>query len=199
MCLGDMMREIIICILLAAVLLAGPSCAPLPQKQPGVQSPGDTRKAEIEGILAKADEYVAKGDFKNALDFHKSAAEKYPGDETLEEGYIATVEDIKKAADKSFEKGDFTLSGKTYYLLLKSVRQSNGLSAGLSFTKKSLTERLDECRTALSQQALSQYREGNIGNAISLWKSILSFDPGNKSIKKAIDTATTQLKNLKQK
>jgi hypothetical protein len=45
---------------------------------------------------------------------------------------------------------------------------------------------------------LSQYREGNIGNAISLWKSILAFDPGNKSIKKSIDTATTQLKNLKQ-
>jgi len=42
------------------------------------------------------------------------------------------------------------------------------------------------------------YREGNIGNAISLWKSILTFDPGNASIKKAIDTATTQLKNLQQ-
>jgi len=131
-----MKREIKICILLAAVLLAGPSCAHLPQKQPAVQSPGDAKKTEIAGILAKADEYVAKGDFKNALDFHKSAAEKYPGDEALEEGYIATIGDIKKAADKAFEKGDFTLSGKTYYLLLKSVPQSNDLSAGLSFTKK---------------------------------------------------------------
>ena len=193
-----MKRETKIFLLLAAVLLAGPSCAPLQQKQPVVQAGGDAKRAEIEGILAKADEYVAKGDYKSALDFHKSAAEKYPGNEALEEGYIADIEDIKKAADKAFEKGDFPLSGKTYYLLLKSVPQSDGFSVGLSFTKKNLTERLNECRTALSQQALSQYREGNIGNAISLWKSILSFDPGNTSIKKSIDTATTQLKNLKQ-
>ena len=194
-----MKREIKICALLAALLLAVSSCASLPQRQTGAQGPGDANKAEIEGILAKADEYVAKGDFKSALDFHKSAAEKYPDDEALEEGYIATVEDIKKTADRAFEKGDFALSGKIYHVLLKSVRQANGISVRLSFTKKSLTERLDECRSALSQQALGQYREGNIGNAISLWKKVLSFDPGNTSIKKAIDTATTQLKNLKQK
>ncbi len=193
-----MKREINICILLAVVFLAGPSCAPLPQNKTVVQGTGDAKKSETEGILSKADEYVASGDFKNALDFLKNAAEKNPKDEALEEGYIATVEEIKKAADKAFDKGDFTLSGKTYHLLLRSLPQSNGFSAGLSFTKKTLTKRLGECSTALSQQALSQYREGNIESAITLWKSILSFDPGNTSIKKAIDTATTQLKNLKK-
>jgi tetratricopeptide (TPR) repeat protein len=190
-----MKHEIKIYVLLAAALLTGLSCSTL--KGAGVLGGGDAKKAEIEGILAKADEYVAQGDFKSALDFHKSTAEKYPGNKALEDGFIATIEDIMKAADRAFEKGDFILAGKTYYLLLRSVPQSNGFSAGLSFTKKSLTKKLNECRSALSQEALSQYRSGNIENAISLWKSLLSFDPGNKSIKKYIDTATTQLKNLK--
>lgn len=187
-----MKRRINICVLLAALLLAGLSCAPLSQRAEGV------RKAEIEGVISKAAEFVAKGDFKSALDLHKNAAEKYPENKALEEGYIATFENIKKDADKAFEKEDFVLAGKTYHLLLRSGPQSDGFSAGLSFTKNNLTERFNECGSALSQRALSQYRSGNIENAISLWKSILTFDPGNKSIKKFIDTATTQLKNLKQ-
>ena len=193
-----MKRKITICALLAAVGLMGPSCASPPQHAPGVQSAEDVKKAEIAGILTTADEYVAEGDFKSALDLHKIAAEKHPGDEALEKGYLATIENIKKAADTSFDQDDFAQAGKAYYLLLKSVLHSNGSAVGLSFTKKSLTERLDECRSTLSQQALRQYRSGNIGNAISLWKSILTFDPGNKSVKKFIDTATIQLKNLKQ-
>jgi tetratricopeptide (TPR) repeat protein len=193
-----MMHEIKIYILLAAGLLAALSCAPLPQKEQGVQKAEEARKPESEAILAKAGEYVAKGDFKDALDFLKNAVEKNPKDEALEGGYIATIENIKKAADQAFENGDFSMSGKTYYLLLRSVPQSNGFSAGLSFTKKSLTDKINECRSSLSQIALSQYRSGNIENAISIWKNILSFDPGDKSIKKFIDTATTQLKNLKQ-
>ncbi len=194
-----MKREITICMLLAAVWLAGPSCAPPPQHAPGVQGAEDGKKTEIAGIMATAAEYVAKGDFKSALDLHNTAAEKHPGDEAFEKGYRETVEDIKKAADASFDQGDFVQAGKTYYLLLKSVPYSNGSAvAELSFTKKNLTERLDECRSTLSQQALVQYRSGNIDNAISVWKSILTFDPGNKSVKKFIDTASTQRKNLKQ-
>src|SRR5512143_455124 len=193
-----MKRNITIGILIASVLLTGPSCARPPKHTPEVRSAEDMKKDEIAGILAAADEYIAEGDFKSALDLHKIASEKHPGDEAFEKGYLATVENIKKAADTSFDQYDFAQAGKAYYLLLKSVPHSNGFAAGLSFTKKSLTARLDECREALSQQALRQYRSGNIGNAISLWKSILTFDPGNRSVKKFIDTATIQLKNLKQ-
>jgi len=191
-----MTHKITISILLAAVLLTGSSCVHPPQTAPGVESAEEVKKAETAGILAAAGDYVAKGEFKSALDLHRMAAEKYPGDETLEKGYLSTVEDIKKAADQSFEKGDFGQSGRAYHILLKNVPL--GIASGLSFTKKGLTERVDECREALSQQALSQYRSGNIDHAISLWKSILSFDPGNKNVKKLIDTATIQLKNLKQ-
>jgi hypothetical protein len=58
---------------------------------------------------------------------------------------------------------------------------------------------LTECSDRLSRLALTQYRQGNLTAAISLWKSILEFEPGNAGAKKAIDTASTQLKNLRQK
>jgi outer membrane protein assembly factor BamD (BamD/ComL family) len=192
-----MKREIKICALLSAALLSVSSCAHMQQEKTGVQTV-KVDKADVEGIISKSNEFVAKGDYASALDSYKNATVKYPEDETLQKGYISTIEDIKKTADKAFDKGDFTLAGKTYYLLLKSVPAADGFSSELSFTKKNLTDRLDVCRSALSQEALSQYRSGNIEHAISLWKSLLTFDPGNQSVKKSIDTATTQLKNLKQ-
>jgi tetratricopeptide (TPR) repeat protein len=193
-----MKRKVIIGVLLVTMLLSGISCAHLQHKKTDVQTAENVRAGDIAGIISLSNEHAAKGEFKSAIDVYKDAADKYPEDKTLEAGYIATIEDIKKAGDRAFDKGDFTLSGKTYYLLLKNVLQPNELAVDLSFTKKSLTDRLDMCYTELSQQALIEYRSGNIENAISLWKSILSFDPGNKSIKKSIDTATTQLKNLKR-
>jgi hypothetical protein len=48
----------------------------------------------------------------------------------------------------------------------------------------------------LSQRALDEYRKGNLAAAISLWKSVLVFDPDNAAIAKAIKTATLQQKNL---
>lgn len=56
-----------------------------------------------------------------------------------------------------------------------------------------------ECSDRLSERALKQYRQGNLPAAISLWKNILEYEPGNASVKKALDTATTQLKNLQRK
>jgi hypothetical protein len=50
----------------------------------------------------------------------------------------------------------------------------------------------------LSQRALDEYRKGNLAAAISLWNSVLAFDPDNAAIVRAIKTATLQLKNLEQ-
>lgn len=61
-------------------------------------------------------------------------------------------------------------------------------------------DRLEENRSShLSQRALDEYRKGNLAVAISIWKSILVFDPNNAGVVKSIDTATIQLKNLQQK
>jgi hypothetical protein len=46
---------------------------------------------------------------------------------------------------------------------------------------------------------LEQYRKGNLAEAIAVWQGILLFDPDNIEIKKAIDTATEQLKKLQKK
>jgi hypothetical protein len=74
-------------------------------------------------------------------------------------------------------------------------------NAGINKTpvERASLEEVDRTRLKSEQRALDEYRKGNLAGAISIWKSILEFDPNNADIMKAINTATIQLKNLQQK
>ena len=95
-----------------------------------------------------------------------------------------------------FSREDFASSGRAYYVLLKNKSACRELFRELSPDSGHLHARLRDCSSHLSQRALAEYRKGNLAEAISIWKSILVFDPNNARIMKAINTATAQMKNL---
>ena len=72
------------------------------------------------------------------------------------------------------------------------------MKPSLSWGIKILEDRVQNCKTFLYEKALDQYRSGNLSDATAIWKSILEFDPENAEIKKAVDTATIQLRNLEK-
>ncbi|MEK6699352.1 MAG: hypothetical protein AABZ10_09985 [Nitrospirota bacterium] len=173
-------------VLFVAVLLLLPAC--IPQK-----------KAAVELTLRESEQDIRKGDFDGALGVYGAALRKYPGDRGLLKYYLEAAEDIRDAADDAFDKEEFAVSGRTYAVLLRNYPHLKEIARDLSFDRKYLRARLQECSDRLSERALTKYRQGNLSAAISLWKSILEFEPGNAVVKKAIDTATTQLKNLERK
>jgi cytochrome c-type biogenesis protein CcmH/NrfG len=62
-----------------------------------------------------------------------------------------------------------------------------------------LAEGIAACREGLTKTGLEEYRKGNLAKAISVWEDLLSFDPDNTEIKKAVDTARTQLNKVIKK
>ncbi len=152
---------------------------------------------EVDQTRTKSEQYFAQGDFKSALDVYAEACSKYPEDQVLFTNYRKTVENIHHAAGEAFSREDFASSGRAYYVLLKN-NSCLERSRELSLDKEFLHAQLEDCSSHLSQRALAEYRKGNLSGAISIWKSILAFDPNSAGIMKAIDTATIQLKNLQQ-
>ncbi len=180
------------------ILLVFSSC--MPQKNTGIdKTPVDRARAEVDRTRMKSEQYVVQGDYKNALDVYADACRKYPDDQALFTNYDKTIKDIHHAAGEAFSREDFASSGRAYYVLLKNNSYCQELFRELSLDKGFLHARLEDCSSHLSQRALAEYRKGNLAEAISIWKSILVFDPNNAGIMKAIDTATIQLKNLQQK
>lgn len=170
------------------IFLAVPSC--LPQKKAAIDN------AMADRTRMEAEQHIVQGDYNSALDVYADACRKYPADQTLFTNYDKTIKDIQHAAGELFSREDFASSGRAYYVLLKKKSSCLEFFRELSLDKGFLQARLKDCSSQLSQRALAEYRKGNLAEAISIWKSILVFDPNNAHIMKAINTATTQMKNL---
>jgi len=140
--------------------------------------------------------YLKAGDFRKAIDICKEMYKKYPRDPTVQSGYIRTLESIKTKGDRAFEGRDFALAGCVYEIVLRNVSSVNDLNGSFSFSREGLAAKIRNCKKILFERGLEQYRSGNLNQAIALWKSILIFDPENDEIKKAVDMATVQVKNL---
>jgi len=188
----------IIALYVVLILLTFFSC--MPQKKTAIdRAMVDRTRIEIEKTRMESEQYVVKGDYKSAMDVYADAGRKHPKNPTLSTNYHKTIEDIHHAADEAFTREDFASSGRAYFVLLKNYPYYQELIPELSFDRGFLYARLEDCSSHLSQLALADYRKGNLAEAISIWKSILAFDPNNSGIAKDIDTATIQLKNLQHK
>jgi tetratricopeptide (TPR) repeat protein len=182
--------------LFVAVLLLLPACMPQKRRETDFEL---KKRTDIDLVLRESKQDIRKRDFDGALGVYDAALRKYTGDRGLLKDYLNAAEDILDAADDALDREEFAASGRTYAVLLRNYPHFQDIHRELSFDRDYLEARLKECSDRLSERALVQYRQGNLHAAISLWKNILEFDPRNVGVKKAIDTATAQLKNLQQK
>jgi hypothetical protein len=141
---------------------------------------------------------MTPGDYQKMINHYKADYKKHPQDQTLVKQYVKSLEEVNTTADEASRKEDFASAGMTYNILLKNYADFKGFAHVLSFDRAQLRAKVTDCKTALSKKGFQEYREGNLSEAISLWQSYLAIDPHNADIKKALNTAKVQQKNLQQ-
>ena len=146
----------------------------------------------------QAQHFLRTRDFQGGIDVYKSLIQQYPSDKTVRNRYVSLLESIKGQADLDFERKDFAPAGRTYRILLKNYSSLNHLKRFLSYNAGLLGAGIQTCRKILFEDGLEKYRSGDLSQAISIWKNILTFDPENLEVKKATDKAIFQTKNLKK-
>jgi len=138
------------------------------------------------------------GDFLNALEAYRLAIRAFPEENSLKQNLIEAVQEIHRSGEKALEEKAYAAAGKMYTFLLNEYQWLENLEMSISFSNESLEEGVKQCRIQLTRKGLELYRKKKLKEAISVWKSILEFDPENAEIKKAIGNAEEQLKKIKK-
>ena len=166
------------------------------------------KKAQLETALKEcrtvavdnpAAQAVKAGNFARALDIFQAAIKENPGAAELAAKYRGAVNQIKAIGDKAFSARDFAQAGRVSVALLKNFASFERLRPPVAFSKEALIKEVAACRESLTKTGLTEYRRGNLAKAIAAWEGLLSFDPDNAEIKKAVNTAKTQLDGIKKK
>jgi len=137
-------------------------------------------------------------DFLNALEAYKLAIRAFPEENSLKQNLFEAVQELHKSGEKALEEKAYASAGKMYAFLLSEHQWIKNLEMSFSFSSKSLEEGIKQCRIQLTRKGLELYRKKKLKEAISVWKSILEFDPENAEIKKAIGNAEEQMKKIKK-
>lgn len=139
---------------------------------------------------------ISVHDPQKGIDAYDVERGKHPHDGALTRDYIKDLEDLRVSADRASENGNLAQAGRIYSVLLKNYHE---FPKRLSFNQDYLNTKVTYCKTMLSRKGFEEYRKGNLNGAIGHWQGYLSIDPNNPDIKKAVQTASVQQKNLGQK
>ena len=169
------------------------------EKKPDVEqsrNDADLSNTEVNHLQSEASALMAKGDYQNTLDLYKKAYYKHQTKKTLIDQYVKAIQTIINAADRAFTLNDYSIAGKSYAVLLRNYKYFKDLTQQLPFNREYLRERIQECRSQLFKKGLQEYRSGFLQDAISTWQSLIAFIPDDADTKRAMNTASVQLKRM---
>lgn len=176
--------------------------ATAPARAPAVAPPHRTHPS---GTLTAADNsylegvvLLEQGKCRGALDRFAAAWKENPGYPGVEENVSAALDELKKRGDEALRQGHPREAAMRYSIALRFLSHPAAQNASVPFTKRTLKQKIDKISASLMEKGLADYRQGKLKEAIATWREILAYDPSHKEAAKAVETATTQLKNLKK-
>jgi tetratricopeptide (TPR) repeat protein len=172
------------------VVAPPPGPVSVPPAEPDV-APGD--RAHAAGVLA-----MAEGNYERALEMFAAAWKENPGHAGVARDFPEALSGLKKSGDEAFRQGRLEEAGRRWSAALRHLSHPAEKGKPLPFTTAELQAGIDKVSGSLMEKGLVEYRKGNIEAAIAIWKSILAYDPSHAEAARSVQTAATQLENLKK-
>jgi tetratricopeptide (TPR) repeat protein len=141
---------------------------------------------------------MAEGNYERALEAFTAAWKESPGHPGVARDFPDALTGLKKSGDEAFRQGRLDEAGRRWSAALRHLSHPAEKGKPLPFTKAELQASIDKASDALMEKGLVEYRKGNLEAAIGLWRSILAYDPSHAEAARSVQTAVTQMENLKK-
>ncbi|MCK7476804.1 MAG: hypothetical protein M0C28_04015 [Candidatus Moduliflexus flocculans] len=138
---------------------------------------------------------MAAGEYQKAIELQKAKRLKEPRNRKVAAEYVATVEEIKKAADAARGKGDYAMAAGAYGILAGSWDGDKAVAGALSFKKSDLEAELVTCRNAIrGQEVRRELKAGRYEKAVEICRTGLKGQPGEKAARADYASAILEIK-----
>jgi tetratricopeptide (TPR) repeat protein len=161
-----------------------------------VYSDRSSKKVELEST-EKLAYLIRKKNYSRALNLVNDEIDGGMKEVSYEDEYVAAINGMIDQGAQRQRSGDYENSGLIFSSVIEMYPNGKSLRSRVKEKPKKLKENIQLSSEKLMEEGLSEYREGNLGNAIKIWRKILRFNAGYGEAEKAIETATVQLNNLK--
>jgi len=141
---------------------------------------------------------MEEGHHERALDMFAAAWKESPGHAGVAKDFPDALIALKYSGDEAFKQGRLEEAGRRWSAAFRFLSHPADKGKALPFTKADLKAGIDRISANLMEKGLMEYRKGNLESAIAYWRGILSYDPSHAEATKSVQTATTQLDNLKK-
>lgn len=177
----------------SATSAPGPVVAPPPSPVAPPLAPAPADLAYASGAAA-----MNEGNHERALEMFATAWKENPGHPGVARDFPEALSSLKKSGDEAFRQGRLEEAGRRWSAAIRYLSHPAEKGKSVPFTKADLQANIDKVSATLMERGLVEYRNGNLEAAIAVWKSILAYDPDHAEALKSVQTATTQLENLKK-
>jgi len=142
---------------------------------------------------------MADVNYERALEYFSAAWKESPGHPGVSRDFPEALISLKKSGDEAMNQGRLEDAGKRWEATIRYMgHPAANKGKTLPFTKAELREAIDKLSASLMEKGIVDYRKGNLEAAIASWKSILAYDPNHAEAARSVQTASTQLENLKK-
>ncbi len=156
------------------------------------------KNCRIAIIEIQVDNALKTKNYSKAIGLYQMLFIDYLDDQSITQNFKRTVSSIYQIGETAFKNNDLVMSGCIHYALLKNYDLIKNSDLSFPFSNSLLQDRINCCRDSLTRGGLECYRKGDLKEAISIWKGILTFDPENVEIKKAVEKSEEQLRKIRK-
>lgn len=180
-------------LLLTVIVILAMSCASRRQHRMNQK-----KYMRTDTIIRQIESFVQKGNYTEAIELIRDADKKSTSEIQRSASYITALNGLTDRGMYYYKEGDYKRAGSTFKCVIAHMSNDSAIKSKYKKTAEQIRSLEITCEDRMMKQGLAKYRAGNLGDAIAIWKEILKLNSKHAEAKKALKTATVQLKNLKK-
>ena len=143
-------------------------------------------------------DHIQNRDYTTAIDLIMVEVKNGKQETTYDGQYVASINGLIESGMEYYAERDYGRAGIAFTKVIDNFPSSRSLTTSIKSSPRQIKSYIKKLTDKLMGEGLKEYRSGNLGNAISTWRKIIDYNPGNSEANKMIDTTTIQMKNLKK-